>query len=174
MWQDVKLKMSLNNEIFYIIYNLSTISWVADLAIFLSYLFTYILLFSLVIWAIFFSQKKMYSFSLLFLSGIFSWFVANIIKSIIRTNRPFVDLDIVPLSRDIGFSFPSEHMSVFMAIAVAMFLLNKKAGIVFLIIAILIGLSRIVIGVHYPLDIFGGLFVGGLVGLFFAKLFKKI
>lgn len=166
--------MSLNNEIFYAIYNLSTIPWIADLAIFLSYLFTYLLLFSLVIWAIFFSQKKMYSFSLLFLSGIFSWFAANIIKSIVRINRPFVDLGITPLHSEIGFSFPSEHMSVFMAIAVAMFLLNKKAVIVFLIIAILIGLSRIVIGVHYPLDIIAGIFVGALVGLFFTKLFKKI
>ncbi len=167
-------KNMMNNEIFYVMYSLSTIPWIVDLAIFLSYLFTYLLLPLLIIWAIFFSKRKMYNFSLLFLSGIFSWFVANILKSILRINRPFVDLGIIPLHSEMGFSFPSEHMAVFTAIAVAMFLINKKAGFIFLIIAILIGLSRVVIGVHYPLDILGGLFVGMLVGLLFIKLFKKI
>ncbi len=166
--------MSLNNSIFYIINNFSIIPWVADSAIFLSYLFTYLLIFSLIIWAIFFSQKEMYNFSLLFLSGIFSWFIANILKSLLRINRPFIDLGFSPLRLESGFSFPSEHMTIFTAIATAMFLINKKAGFIFLIIAILIGLSRIVIGVHSPLDILGGLFVGGLVGLIFIKIFKKI
>lgn len=174
MWQDIKLKMSLNNSIFYLINNLSTISWIADLAIFLSYLFTYLLLFILIIWAIFFSQKKMFNFSLLFLSGIFSWFMANILKSILRINRPFIDLEIIPLHSEIGFSFPSEHMTVFTTIAMVMFLINKKVGFIFLLIAILIGLSRIVIGVHYPLDILGGLFLGSLIGFIFIKIFKKI
>ncbi len=162
------------NYFFYAIYNLSQIPIWAKLSLFLSYPLTYILIFLLIIWAIFFSKKKMYNFSLLFLSGIFSWFVANIFKSILRINRPFVDLEIIPLHSEMGFSFPSEHMAVFTAIAVVMFLINKKAGFIFLIIAILIGLSRIVIGVHYPLDIVGGLFVGVLVGLLFIKLFKKI
>lgn len=166
--------MSLNNSIFYIINNFSIIPWVADSAIFLSYLFTYLLIFSLIIWAIFFSQKKMYNFSLLFLSGIFSWFIANILKSLLRINRPFIDLGFSPLRLESGFSFPSEHMTIFTAIATAMFLINKKAGFIFLIIAILIGLSRIVIGVHSPLDILGGLFVGALVGFIFIKIFKKI
>lgn len=166
--------MSLNNSIFYIINNFSIIPWVADSAIFLSYLFTYLLIFSLIIWAIFFSQKKMYNFSLIFMSGIFAWLVASILKRLLRINRPFIDFGFSPLHFETGFSFPSEHMTIFTAIAMVMFLINKKAGIVFLIIAILIGLSRIVIGVHYPLDILGGLFVGGLVGLIFIKIFKKI
>lgn len=164
----------MNNEIFYTIYNLSKVPILAKLSLFLSYPFTYILLFLLILWAIFFSQKKMYNFSLPFLSGIFSWLFANIIKSILKINRPFIDLSIIPLHSEVGFSFPSEHMAVFTAIAIAMFLINKKAGLVFLIIAILIGLSRIIIGVHYPLDILGGLFVGMLVGLIFIKIFKKI
>ncbi len=169
-----KTKNLMNNEIFYLINNLSTIPIVADLAIFLSYLFTYLLIFLLIIWAIFFSQKKMYNFSLLFLSGIFSWLIANILKITMKVNRPFVDLGIIPLRLEDGFSFPSQHMAVFTALSVAMFLINRKAGFVFLIIAILIGLSRIVVGVHYPFDILGGLFVGALVGLIFIKMFKKI
>jgi undecaprenyl-diphosphatase len=55
-----------------------------------------------------------------------------------------------------------------------MFFLNKKWGIIFTIIALLIGLSRVIIGVHYPFDILGGFVVGILVGLFFIKIFRKI
>lgn len=164
----------MNNEIFYAMYNLSTIPVVASSAIFLSYLFTYLLIFLLIIWAIFVSQKKMFNFSLLFLSGISAWLVANILKITMKVNRPFVDLGIIPLRLEDGFSFPSQHMAVFTALSVALFLINKKVGFVFLIIAILIGLSRIVVGVHYPLDILGGLFVGALVGFIFIKIFKKI
>jgi len=164
----------MNNEIFYAMYNLSQFSIWAKLSMFLSYPFTYILLFLLIIWTIFLSDRKMFNFSLLFLSGMFSWLFANLLKNILEINRPFVDLGIVPLHFESGFSFPSLHTTVFTAIAVAMFLINKKAGFIFLIIAILIGLSRIVIGVHYPFDILGGLFVGTLVGLIFREIFKKI
>jgi len=164
----------MNNEIFYTIHSLSQITVWAKFSYFLSYPFTYIIIFLILIWAIFFSQRKMFNFSLIFLSGIFSWIVANILKNIFKINRPFVDLNIISLYPDIGFSFPSEHMAVFVSLAVALYFINKKAGIIFFIIAILIGLSRIVVGVHYPLDILGGLFVGFLIGIIFIKIFKKI
>jgi undecaprenyl-diphosphatase len=88
--------------------------------------------------------------------------------------RPFNSLDIIPLYNEIGFSFPSQHSAVFATIATCAFFLNKKLGIIFIVISVLVGLSRIVIGVHYPLDILGGFFFGTLVGLFFIKIFKKI
>lgn len=116
----------------------------------------------------------MFNFSLLFLSGFSAWFIANIFKNIFKINRPFVDLNINPLVRDVGFSFPSEHATVFMAITVSMFLINKKAGFVFLFLTILIGLSRVVIGVHYPVDIIGGFVVGIIISMIFVEIFKKI
>ena len=157
-----------------LLYNLSHIPIIAKVALFLSYPFTYGVIFLLIIWALFLSHRKMYNFSLLFLSVISSWLFAAFIKSIVRINRPFVDLGITPLYQESGFSFPSEHSAVFMAIAVSMFLINKKAGFVFLLIAILIGLSRIVIGVHYPIDILGGFAVGFIISLIFTEIFKKI
>lgn len=164
----------MNHSIFYILYNLSSIPIISKIALFLSYPFTYFVIFLLIIWAVFISQRKMYNFSLLFLSGLTSWLVSNILKNIIRMNRPFVDLNIIPVYKEIGFSFPSQHMAVFIAIATSMFFINRKAGYVFLIIAFLIGISRVIIGVHYPVDLLGGLVVGVLVSLIFIELFKKI
>ena len=55
-----------------------------------------------------------------------------------------------------------------MALAFIIFLLHKKVGLLFFFFAILIGLARISLGVHYPQDIFAGF----ILGIFIAYLFK--
>jgi len=128
----------------------------------------------LIIWAMFFSKRKMFNFSLLFTSALFSWIMAEVLKNILRINRPFITEGIVPLVKETDFSFPSGHMAVFTAIAISMFFIDRRAGLVFFIIAILIGLSRIVIGVHYPVDLVGGFVVGLLISLITIEIFKKV
>jgi undecaprenyl-diphosphatase len=166
--------MDLNNLIFKEIFSLSSNIYLREFSLFLSYPFTYIVIISLFLWALFISKKKMFNFSFLFLSVISSWLISNIIKYFIAIERPFRVFDITPLYNEMGFSFPSQHSAVFATIATCIFFLNKKWGIFFIIVAILVGLSRIVIGVHYPMDILGGFLVGLLVGLFFIKIFKRI
>jgi undecaprenyl-diphosphatase len=164
----------MNQALFFIIYNLSSNPLITKLALFLSYPFAYGLIIILILWVIFFSKRKMYNFSLLFLSGLTSWLVAATLKNILQFKRPFLNLDIVPLYNETGFSFPSEHMAVFTALAISMFLINRRTGFIFLIIAILIGLSRIILGVHYPVDILGGFVVGLICSLIFTEIYKKI
>jgi undecaprenyl-diphosphatase len=62
-------------------------------------------------------------------------------------------------------SFPSNFASVLFAIAVAVFINNRKKGAILLAIAALGGLSRVYVGVHYPLDIVGGAAVGTVATL---------
>ena len=108
------------------------------------------------------------------LSVLIAWFFALILKIVIHTPRPFISLhNIVPLLRPTDFSFPSGHSAFFMALAVAIFLCHKKAGYLFFIFALIIGISRIIIGVHYPLDILGGYLFGGLISYLLIKSFKK-
>ncbi len=164
----------MNNNLFNLFFNLSTDPFIAKLALFLSYSFSYGLIVFVVVWAIFFSERKMYNSSLLFLSGFFSWLMSDAIKNILKIDRPFITEQITPLYHSPGFSFPSSHAAIFTSIAVAMFLINKKAGFLFLFFAILIGLSRMVIGVHYPVDVFGGFLVGLIIGLIFTQIYKKI
>lgn len=119
-------------------------------------------------------KKKMYWFSLTFLIVFGSWLVSNLLKSLFKIPRPFERfLDVVPLSFADGFSFPSSHAAVFSAIAVLMYTYNKKTGILFWILAILVSLSRIVQGVHTPVDILFGIGVGSLVAYFFVHLFRR-
>lgn len=62
------------------------------------------------------------------------------------------------------FSFPSGHATS--SFAAACVLAKKKRGWRwgFYLLAVLISLSRIYLGVHYPLDVLGGVVLGVLIG----------
>ena len=107
----------------------------------------------------------------------------NIVKNIVQRPRPFVtftDLQII-IPTPSEFSFPSGHTSSsFAAAAVFYRHLPKKLGIPSVILAGLIGFSRLYVGVHYPTDVIAGVIMGillsylaeYLVNLFVKKLKK--
>lgn len=74
--------------------------------------------------------------------------------------RPFAVLNFTPLISESSSSFPSGHAAIFFAIAAALFFWNRKWGIWFFVFALVNGIARIFVGVHWPLDIVGGVFVG--------------
>jgi len=77
--------------------------------------------------------------------------------------RPFADHTVTLLFyHPSDSSFPSNATSVGFAIATAVWLRNRRAGAVLYVCAVLLGLSRLCGGVHYPSDILGGLAVGML------------
>ncbi|MEK7634360.1 MAG: phosphatase PAP2 family protein [Patescibacteria group bacterium] len=152
--------------------------WFLDnLGIFLAGYFGYFLLLIAVIlilkekkW-----QDKIYFASFTALSLILArGIIAEIIKFFVSRPRPFSTLNIQPLAQyngyDSGMSFPSGHASLFFALAFAIFYFDKKWGIRFLIAALIMGIARIFIGVHWPLDII----VGALIGIGSAFLAGKI
>ncbi|MEK7099127.1 MAG: phosphatase PAP2 family protein [Patescibacteria group bacterium] len=57
-------------------------------------------------------------------------------------------------------SFPSGHATLAFAIAVAVYFYHRKAGVIFFLLACVIGASRVIVGVHWPSDIVGGIAVG--------------
>lgn len=109
-------------------------------------------------------------------SGSMSWIITSICKEIFQIPRPFVRFDDVHLliQNESYFSFPSNHASFFASLAVSMYFINKKAGIIFGILAILIGVSRVVTGVHFPVDILVGWTIGALVSFVVYKVFKRL
>jgi len=101
-----------------------------------------------------------------------AWVLAEMIKSLIPTLRPFEINGISPLTLTMptGAAFPSGHSSVAFALASAVWMHNKKIGLVFVLGALGVGLGRILGNVHFPLDVLGGVVLGILVAYVLGKL----
>lgn len=57
-------------------------------------------------------------------------------------------------------SFPSDHAAAAFAIAFAVLFVSRRAGLWFLVAAAAVGVSRILVGLHYPGDVLAGAAVG--------------
>lgn len=101
-------------------------------------------------------------------SGGLGWFIAHILKDLVNRARPggFLDEAIIRYSTLAGGSgFPSGHATVAAACAMALALIvPKKYSIWLFIFAFLVGVSRVYLGVHLPLDIVSGWCIGIIVG----------
>lgn len=62
-------------------------------------------------------------------------------------------------------SFPSDHATAAYAIAIAILLRHRKAGVVALILATFVAIARVGVGTHYPTDVLGGAALGALAAL---------
>src|SRR3990170_3696626 len=71
-------------------------------------------------------------------------------------------------------SFPSGHATFFFALAVIMLHVDKRWFKYFLTGAIVVGIARVFVGVHYPLDILGGALVGWLGAYLVSKLLPRM
>ncbi len=179
----------MNHSIFFSLHSLAHRSDAGDwLFVFLSEIFGFIFFFFV---ALLFALYKDGGFSfktpfknfklkfkemfVVFFPSIFSWLFATITKKIIVTPRPFVLFDEVnPLFVHGNLdSFPSGHAMFFATLATSLFFVNKKLGIFFAFIALVVGLSRVISGVHFPIDILAGYISGIIIGLFFNYIFKK-
>ena len=63
-------------------------------------------------------------------------------------------------------SMPSDHASLFMGLAVSMLMISRGAGVFLVLWAIfLTSLPRVVVGLHWPVDVAAGWAVGAVVAL---------
>lgn len=101
----------------------------------------------------------------------FSVITAGIITAILKVwfaiPRPYLETAAPLLSLE-SFSFPSGHTATAFALLLPMYRVYPLWGVFWAFAAILIGLCRVYQGVHFPSDIAGGIFLGGVIGSFFS------
>lgn len=121
-------------------------------------------------------RKRLYDFSLVAISLLLSrGLITQTIRFFYHRPRPYIESpEILTLIDRTGeASFPSGHATFFFALAVAIYFVRPKWFYYFLAGAIVMGIARIFVGVHYPLDILGGAIIGWAMVYVVKKYFLK-
>lgn len=124
-----------------------------------------------------FIRRSAQRFTLLSLAVLAAALVTEVLKwAIFRHPRPFVALDgVTQLIQISAFdSFPSQHATIFAALATGMFIYDRSVGVWYIVMAICIGIARIMAGIHYPFDILTGFFIGFLMTYLAYYLLRKL
>jgi len=110
-----------------------------------------------------------------FFACLIAWLIAFAIKHFFPTIRPFMlnggETDVI--LRPTDGAFPSEHTVLAFALAITIFMHDKKIGWWFLVSALIIGVARIIANVHYPVDVIGGAFLGTIMAVIVEKAHLK-
>lgn len=96
----------------------------------------------------------------------FTLVLITIMRKIIKRKRPYEKFETPPLfERDgEGDSFPSRHTASAFIIAMSGFSLSPYLGAGLLVVAVLIGISRILSGVHFFTDVLAGMLTSAVLG----------
>ncbi|MBR1797856.1 MAG: phosphatase PAP2 family protein [Clostridiales bacterium] len=96
-----------------------------------------------------------------------------IIKNLVRRNRPFFHKNYkLLIKQPWDYSFPSGHTLSSFAAATVLFFMNKDVGILALMYASLIALSRLYLRVHFFTDVFFSMVLGTGLGILAVKAYE--
>jgi undecaprenyl-diphosphatase len=87
-------------------------------------------------------------------------------------NQPFAELSNVNqlIEQAVDNSFPSDHTILFFSFCMTFWLFRGGKGFLWILLAVLVGISRIWVGVHYPADIT----VGAIISIISAFMVFRI
>ncbi len=164
-----------NISLFFRLFNLNGYSLVLDKLMVIGAVYLLYLIFLLVfILGIKGGIREKKSFLLLILGIPIAILLIKVIHLFFIEPRPFVTFPIHPLvTESPGAAFPSRHATIAAVIAFSFTYFKSKWAFVLLPCLLWVGISRIFVGVHYPLDILGGLLVG-IISLLIALPMKQL
>ena len=107
---------------------------------------------------------------------------SSIIKPLVARPRPCHEVNGAPAVSGIrllvdcgsGYSFPSSHAVNNVAFATLFAFYYRRFAPVLFFYAFAIGLSRIVVGVHYPSDVLGGALIGGMLAMTLIAIWNRV
>ncbi|HVN26620.1 MAG TPA: phosphatase PAP2 family protein [Candidatus Paceibacterota bacterium] len=158
--------MSFNQSVFLFVHHLAGRSgWIDGVGVFFADWLPYLLAAGFVVFVL--GQKGWRQRFYLFAEGALAVIVARglvteTIHLLYHEERPFSFYHFAPLVPGIGWSFPSAHAAAFFALATMLWYFNRRWGVWYFAFAVMNGVARVYAGVHWPLDIVGGVAVGVL------------
>lgn len=99
-------------------------------------------------------------------------FLVTLINLIYHKPRPYQKFEFIPItSRFFSWqtklpnSFPSRHTTAYFAVASIVILYMPMLGLSLMIISLMAGIARVILGYHWPIDIIVGVLLGTAMGL---------
>ena len=151
----------MNMELFGLINNLANKNGVLDgIMIFFSTYVPYIFMAVIVIAFILGIKQKRFEYRKIAFSTvvitIINLIINLLIRSIFHVDRPFIHNKVnLLVPHDTASSFPSNHATGTMSIALGLGKYNRILEIIMTILSIIVGFSRVYVGNHYPMDVIG-------------------
>lgn len=98
-----------------------------------------------------------------------------VLKYLFFRPRPFVQEQVrLLLDHAPNSSFPSNHTTAAIAIACTVWYYNRKVGSLLIGFALLMGISRVYVGHHYPTDVFAGMLLGVICAVIVLMVVSKL
>ncbi|PEE73313.1 undecaprenyl-diphosphatase [Priestia megaterium] len=139
-------------------------TYLNDFFIFMAEYMVFVLAFiALIFWFTRREENRM-----MIISATISFILAEMMGKIAGTlhsnNQPFAELSNVNklIEKAVDNSFPSDHTILFFAFCMTFFIYQKRWRYIWIMLALVVGISRIWVGVHYPADVI----VGAIISIF--------
>lgn len=102
--------------------------------------------------------------------------INQVVGALVGEGRPYDHLSniLVLADRTTDVSFPSDHSVMASSVAVGLWLLDRRLGLVAALLALVMGFARVYIAAHYPWDVLAGFALGTLVMLLGWRLARPL
>jgi len=170
--------LSIDTQLFFLINHLPHVGFIDSFALFLSGIGEAGLVWFVIGAFLVFNEesKDQRLFIPLGLTGGLAWSITEfIIKPLVGRLRPSSALDAATVigGFPLGYSFPSTHATFAFALATVLSYIEPKWKKGLYVLALLISLSRIYLGHHYPGDVIVGGFLGWGIGYFVLLWYER-
>lgn len=167
----------MNEQLFNFLNNFAGQNWLFDKAVnFFANQFPFLLLGGLLVFLWMHKDKKKGArdLAVVVTAAFAAWVVARGIKYFFPHDRPSAlpGTTVLFVPDDLQ-SFPSGHATFFSALAAALYFYHKRIAFWYAVGALLIGLARIIGGIHWPADILAGYILGGIIGAGVYYLYQR-
>ena len=96
-----------------------------------------------------------------------TFILVTVVRALINAQRPYEKYGYTPVvaKETKGKSFPSRHTVSAFIIAMAFMYIDVKLGVIMTVVAVAIGVVRVLAGVHFIRDVVSGAVIGTVIGV---------